>query len=407
MIEQFLAREDRRRYTLSQHELERRWKAVRERMAAKGIDYLVFHSQQRYVAGYFLWFTDSPGTNFGIAGVFPQNDDMTIITHGPKVATPPKPKPAGKAVRGVKETITVAAFPNVWWQDGWFAEKAVEVMMRKKPKTVGLVGLGSMSASLYENLQKGLKGVKIVNATDLVDEVRMVKSEEELKLHREAAYLHEMSYAVAKQAIKPGRLAIEAIEEIVHAQVLAGSEEQQINISFAQPGGTQYVQGSWGNTFVRRTFKAGDIINILIESSIACGYWYDLRRFMCIGSVPKETQEAYEIAKEARRRMAAALKPGVSAGAGVEASDKYLKTKGCPPEARAAGHGQGVGLVERPVISKEDPAIIEAGMIISLHPTARTKSAAASLSDTYVITDAGAVPIYQNLFDDNEIPDIS
>jgi len=41
MIEEMLKREDRQRYSLSQHENERRWKAVRERMAAKKVDYLV------------------------------------------------------------------------------------------------------------------------------------------------------------------------------------------------------------------------------------------------------------------------------------------------------------------------------------------------------------------------------
>ena len=34
----------------------------------------------------------------------------------------------------------------------------------------------------------------------------------------------------------------------------------------------------------------------MIESSVAGGYWYDLRRFLCIGKVPKEVQEAFEIA---------------------------------------------------------------------------------------------------------------
>ena len=33
MVEDILNREDQRRYSLSQHELERRWKAVRERMS--------------------------------------------------------------------------------------------------------------------------------------------------------------------------------------------------------------------------------------------------------------------------------------------------------------------------------------------------------------------------------------
>ena len=71
MIEELLSREDQRRYSLSQHELDRRWKAVRERMAEKGVDYLVVQSQQRFVGGYFRWFTDIPGQNYHITAVFP------------------------------------------------------------------------------------------------------------------------------------------------------------------------------------------------------------------------------------------------------------------------------------------------------------------------------------------------
>ncbi|MFC1861989.1 M24 family metallopeptidase [Chloroflexota bacterium] len=402
MIEELLGREDQQRYSLSQHELERRWKAVRERMAAKGVDYLVVQSQQRYVGGYFRWFTDVPGANYTITAVFPLGDDMAIISHGPWAPAPPI-SPSTWALRGVKEVINTPAFPNVWWGDTWNAEKAVEVIMRKKPNTVGLVGLGNMSASLYENLRKGLQGVNIINATDLVDEVRMVKSEEELKLHREAAYLHEMSYEVTKKAIKSGRPAAEVVREIQYAQRLAGSEEQQISIVFGQPGSPQHAERCIGNSLVRRPFKDGDMINLLVESSAAGGYWYDMRRFLCIGSPPKEVQEAHEIVKEARAVMAANLKPGMLPSVALDASDEFLKSRGCPPESRVAGHGQGLDLAERPVVRREEPAKLEVGMVISLHPTARTKHATVSISDTYVITNSGAVPIYKNLLDDNEI----
>ncbi len=402
MVEEVLNREDRRRYSLSQNELERRWKAIRERMAAKGISHLVVQSQQRFVGGYFRYFTDLVGTNYHITAVFPLDEEMTIIAHGaPAPATPAAPPEW--ALRGVKERINVPAFPNVCWEDAWDAEKVVEVIKRKKPKTVGLVGLGNMSASLYENVKKGLGSVNVINATDLVDEVRMVKSEEELKLHRDAAYMHEISYEVAKEAIRPGRLIGEVIEDIRHAQVLAESEEQQINIMFGQLGGTQYGQASWGNTFVRRRLMDGDIINMLVESSAAGGYWYDLRRFLCIGRAPKEVEEAYEIVKETRKIMAANLKPGLLPRVALEASDEFLKSKGCPPEGRVAAHGQGLDLVERPVVRPEETAKLEAGMVISLHPTAKTKYAMAAISDTYVIEKSGAVPMYKNLFDDNEL----
>lgn len=402
MTEKLLEREDRRRYSLSQHELERRWKAIRERMSARGLDHLLVQSQQRFVGGYFRWFTDLPGANYHITAVFPREEDMTIISHG--APAPAKPvSPPEWTLRGVKEVINTPAFPNVWWEDGWDAEKAAEVMKRNRPKSVGLVGLGNMSAALYENVKKGMEGVKFVNATDLVDEVRMVKSEEEIKLHREAAYLHEMSYRVAKEAIRPGRTAAEVIEEIRHAQVLSASEEQQIVIAFGPPGLLTYTQSSWGNTFVRREFKDGDVVNLLIESSAAGGYWYDLRRFLCIGSVPQEIQEAHEIVKEARSVMAAHMKPGITPAAALDASDEFLKSRGCPPEARVAGHGQGLDLVERPVVRREETAALEPGMVVSLHPTAKTKRVGASISDTYVITESGAVPIYEDLFDDDRI----
>jgi Xaa-Pro aminopeptidase len=402
-MEDFLNRADRRRYSLASHELERRWKAVRQRMAARGIDFLVVQSQQRFAGGYFRWFTDIPGANFPISAVFPLDDDMTIIAHGPPAPEPPG-NPGKWSLRGVKERLNTPALPNVWWEDAWDAEQAAAVILRKKPRTVGLVGLGNMSGAMYLNLVKGLQGVTFVNASDMVDEVRMVKSEEELRLHRESAVLHEMGYAIAKRAIAPGRTAGEAMEEIRHAQVLAGSEEQQISMTFGPTDAAPFSQHNWGNTYIRRPFREGDIVNLLIESSAAGGYFYDLRRFLCIGSVPKELHRAYAIAKEARLIMMEKLRPGVTPKVALGASDRFLKGKGFPPETRMAGHGQGLDIGERPIMRADEPAIMESGMVLSVHPTARTKHMAVCIADTHVITESGAVPIYKPLFDDDDIP---
>jgi len=58
-------------------------------MAARGIDFLVVQSQQRFAGGYFRWFTDIPGANFPISAVFPREEDMTIIAHGSAAPIPP------------------------------------------------------------------------------------------------------------------------------------------------------------------------------------------------------------------------------------------------------------------------------------------------------------------------------
>ena len=155
MFAEFLERENTRRVSLSMNELERRWKAIRERMTENKIDYLVVQSQQRAVGGYFRYFTDLPGANYHITAVFPRDEEMTILSHGPAAPATPVAPPWWER-RGVKEVINMPAFPNVWWEDSWDADKAAEVMQRTKPQTVGLVGLGNMSAALYENLKKNI-----------------------------------------------------------------------------------------------------------------------------------------------------------------------------------------------------------------------------------------------------------
>ncbi len=401
-MQDLLDRADWQRYFLSAGELERRWKAVRERMANQGIDYLVAQSQQRFAGGYFRWFTDIPGTNFPITAIFPRDDDMTIIAHGSRLPVPPS-NPPRWALRGVKERINVPALPNVWWQDEWDAEQAAEVIKRGKAKTVGLVGLGNMSGALHSNLVKRLQGVNIVNASDLVDSVRMVKSEEELKLLRDAAYLHELGYRVAREVIRPGVTASRAIEEIRHLLVLEGSEEQQISIAFGSPGAAPYSQHNWGNTSVRGAFAKGDIVNLLIEASAAGGYFYDLRRFLCIGDVPQEIREAHRIALEARAIMAKTLKPGATPAAALKASDEFLKSCGYPPETRMAGHGQGLDIGERPLMRRDEPAIMEEGIVTSIHPTAKAGHQAVCIADNFIIGVSGAVPLYQPLHDDADI----
>lgn len=401
MIEQLLKRADNRRVSLSQHELDRRWKAMRELMAAQGIDYLVAQSQNRAVGGYFRYFTDLPGGNYPNAVVFPREGEMAVIWHGP--SPEPAVNPPAWALREGNTKFNTPAFPNCFWEDGWDAAKAVAFMLRKKPSKVGMVGLGNMSAALYSNIIKGLPGVEIVDATDLVDKVRMVKSEEELLLHREAAYMHEMSYDQAKEIIQVGMTVDEIMQELRFTQMEYGSEEQQLAITVGPPNGPHATQFSWGNTFIRRPVQEGDVMSLLIESSMAGGYWYDLRRTLSVGSVPAAYQEAWEIVMEARAIMAKNCKPGQLPAEAVEACDAFLKSKGCPAEDRVSGHGQGLDLVERPVFLKEETCKLEVGMIVCLHPTAKIKGATVNLADTYVVTEKGAVPLYQKLFDDAEI----
>jgi hypothetical protein len=84
---------------------------------------------------------------------------------------------------------------------------------------------------------------------------------------------------------------------------------------------------------------------------------------------------------------------------------------GRPGSAHYAQSSWGNTSVRRPfreadvinMLIESSAAKLQAGTVISLHPAATTKHATACIADTYVIGNSGAVPLYRNPFDDNEL----
>ena len=67
--------------SVSDAELQRRWKAVRTRMEAEKIDVLVMQNRDQHLGGYVQWFTDIPARNsYPMTVIFPLKDEMTTIT---------------------------------------------------------------------------------------------------------------------------------------------------------------------------------------------------------------------------------------------------------------------------------------------------------------------------------------
>ena len=69
---------------ISTNELERRWKATRQVMKENGLDFLIMQNSTAHMDGYVRWFTDMPiGQGYPITVIFPRDDEMTTICHGP------------------------------------------------------------------------------------------------------------------------------------------------------------------------------------------------------------------------------------------------------------------------------------------------------------------------------------
>ena len=195
---------------ISTAELERRWAAVRAAMAAQNIDVLVMQNSNEFSGGYVKWFTDMPSGNGTMTTViFPKDDLMTVVAPGP-FGIDVAPPPGDPVRRGVKRFLASPNFMGASFTTALDLENIDKAMAEYSGATIGLVAQGSMGHALGEHLKHGKLGnARFVDATELVDRLMVIKSDEEIALIRATAHLQDRAMRAAFDAIKPGMRDIE------------------------------------------------------------------------------------------------------------------------------------------------------------------------------------------------------
>jgi len=381
---------ERIRAPIPTRELERRWSAVRKAMKAGGLDVLVMQNDNQYLGGYVRYFTDFPAeTAYPVTVLFPQNDDMTMISHG----GPPKPAgPPAWAVRGVKTRLARPYFRTAHYTNSFDAEEAVKVIRHRKDKRVGIVGMGAMGAAFYAYLKENLAGVEIVEASELVDRIKAVKSADELVYVRQAAETQDMVFAAMPTIVRPGKYEYQVRAEIGRMLMDLGSEEQLLRLSSAPPGQPAATMESF---LQNRQIQAGDQVCVLIEPTGPGGFYTEIARTWCLGEAPGELLKMWDISLEGQKLAASLLKPGVRPAEVLDKVNAFLVGKGQVPEGRTNAHGQGYDLVERPLFAAEETMLLQANMVVALHPLALNEQAFAICCDDYLITDRGAERLHK------------
>ncbi len=374
--------------SISDQELERRWKEVRKGMEAEGVDFLVMQNDNEWLGGYVKWFTDLPARNAQPHTViFPLDDEMTTITHGGK--PPGDMGPPAWTLRGVKRRLTAPFFRTAAFTNTYEAELAADILGAKKKAKIGIVGKGTMSAAFYEYLLTNLPQSTFVDAADLVDNIKAIKSDEEISLICKTAALQDEAIEYAKKAIRPGRRDFEIIADIVHRVTDLGSEEQLVLGGSGPLGQPVPIRK---RHFQNRMVREGDQFSLLIEVNGPGGMYTEIGRIFCVGKVPAELRDAHEMAKEIQQATLRLIRPGADPAEIWRANNALLTKKGFLQETRAYAHGQGYDLVERPLVRDDETIKLQARMNITVHPTVGSDRVWVWVCDNYLITESGTSP---------------
>ena len=379
---------------ISTKELERRWKAVRQAMEARGIDVLVMQNNNDFMGGYVKYFTDLPATNgYALSVVFPRDEGMTMIGQGPFGMERLLPPEGDGVRRGVKRVMTSPSYSSAPFTkevDAALVEKAMEAY---SGATIGLVGTAGMPFAFVDRLRCGkLSNAKFVEASDLVDEIKAVKSEEEIAIMRRTAEMQDLCMEAAFKAMKPGMKDIEVAAVAEHVGHGHGSE-QGLFMCASGPVGTAPLQAN--RHLQNRTIRAGDQLSLLVESNGAGGFYTELGRTAVLGKASPEMQDEFAFVIEARHFTLNLLKPGASCKDIWDAYNQFMREHKRPEEKRLYCHGQGYDMVERPLVRFDEPMKLKANMIVSCHPTYALAGSFNWACDDYLITERGVERLHR------------
>ena len=272
---------------LSLEERERRLKAVREKMEERGIDVLLVSSNGEVnERGKLRYISYWPTVMFDNYIILPKRGEMKYFGHYGLDANLVKEK------CGIKETY----YPPYGENPG---PHIANLIKKLNPKRIGLCGTRNLTAYVYRALVKNLEGIEIEEATDIIDNLKMVKSPEELKYVEKAAAIADFAMDHFRKILKPGKVERDLVYEVDCEIKKKGVED-----SFYFIGSGKIPPISFPVFFSTRKIEDGDLVLFNVEFLGEEGYGTQSVRFFSLGKPVKEALKVMRFLKPRLRQDA-------------------------------------------------------------------------------------------------------
>jgi Xaa-Pro aminopeptidase len=292
--------------------------------------------------------------------------------------------------RTAERVLVIQEFLGIEATAGSTAAHAASQLRKGGCRKVGLCGLKTMTAEFYVQLIAALPGVEFIDTSDLLDEVRWIKSEEELDWIRESANLTDTAYQVFCSRVRTGRSESEIFLEVEHIVKQLGAENTYFMMSADPKPIAKFLDLAFD------TYERGDLVLFNAEIAGPGGYYTQLERTVSLGPPTQEVKAAYAVCLEAEKKGLALLKPGRKARDVSRAIAGAIEDGGHKMGLHP-GHSQGLDIFERPLIDEKEEAELAVGMVIVLHPHVLLPSGGGVwIGDTFLISEEGPLPLQKS-----------
>ena len=242
-------------------------------------------------------------------------------------------------------------------------EAVIRLARERGRKRIG-IDTRHLSLSEYEKLKRHCsKGLQLVQANDLVENLREIKDGREIVHIKKALAVHEQALRYLKRAVKPKR---------TEKQILWGLSDfiraRGVSFSF-DPIIASGPNSAYPHARVsQRKIRNGE--PLLIDMGVDVeGYKSDLTRMFFLGKIPELVRQINDHVRAAQRSAIAKIKDGAVVADIDQLARKYLaKNKLDKYFGHALGHGVGLEIHEGPRLAQNNSSILKEGMVVTVEP---------------------------------------
>jgi Xaa-Pro aminopeptidase len=355
--------------TISLEERDRRYSAIRELMKKDNLDSLLVAGRDGYMnRGNIRYITDYGVVTGEQYCIFRLEDVPVFLTgKGPVMARLHK----AEWTLDFRVTSDTAA------------QAVQELSQLDHGNKVGIVGMQDIAVPLYLKVKEQF-GNRLIDATGIFRQLRLVKSAEEINMMRKAASIADKVFEHLKEIVRPGLTGYEIYAEIKKNIFEMGCEysfelisSEKTNVNLFHPTGDKLV--------------ANGILTLEITPSYA-GYFAQLPVTMPVGHYPPHVRKMIPVWKQALGAAEEVLRPGKKVSDIYRAIIQTVRDGGYKAPWRP-GHAIGLDLIDFWSVTESNDAVLEPGMTLAIHPNVllepELEGKGLGMGYTYLITTKG------------------
>ncbi|MBQ3235686.1 MAG: aminopeptidase P family protein [Clostridia bacterium] len=369
-------------------EYKERVKKVQATMKKDGYDIILAYGNEaepqfvRYFSAYW--------PSFETAGVLIAQEGDPLLLIGPESYTYASDRSKIAEIRRLKAFRESSEPEYPGHKLDTFNTVITELLGDKPVKRLGVAGLPLMTIGVYEALAESLKvygDIKIEKADYVVNDIRMKKTENELKCMRAAAEITKKTFDYVLENIKVGMTEQQVVGLALGKMHELGAERESYPLWVLTGKGSNQAISRPRNKVIEK----GDMTFLQIGARVD-GYASSIGRPVVFGKATKEQKELIEVGYKAQADVIAMLKAGVPACEVAKFHVKNVTEMGYGDWLLYGPcHGNGTMEGEAPWIETNSDYLLEENMsfCVDIFLGSKEKEIGLRMEDVVVVTKDG------------------